>query len=437
MRGDFGAAIKAAYPRVVAALTRVFGDIDMAQDAAHDAMFKALEEWRRQGVPHHPVAWLVRVGHNLAIDRLRRSRFESPLPDGWDVADTGPDVGAAAQSLHLNDDLLRLLFTCCHPALGEDAQITLTLRVVLDFSVAEIAAALLTQRDTVERRLTRAKATLASRGFTPVTPSGAELVARQQAVLRVVYLLFNHGYAHQGSLDVQRQRLMEQAIRLGRLLVRIFVDSAVAKSLLALMLLTSARTTARYGPGGEFVPLDAQDRQLWDWASVREGRAIIDAVVAARHPPESYQIQAAIASLHSLADASQTDWAQIAGLFQLLERHDPSPVVCVNHAVALAYAGDPTTALLRLEDLRRDSRLGSYQPLAAALAHVYRLLGQHAEARAAYGEAIELADSAPDRAWLNQQLAELSASPADQYDRGNPGGLDERSDFFYGSLARD
>ena len=407
MREDFGAVIKAAYPRVVASLTRVFGDIDVAQDAAHDAMFKALEVWRRQGVPDHPVAWLVTVGRHLAIDRLRRSRFESPLADGWDVAGAEPDVGAAAETLHLNDDLLRLLFTCCHPALSEDAQITLTLRVVLDFSVPEIAAALLTQRDTVERRLTRAKATLVSRGATPVTPAGAELVSRQQCVLRVLYLLFNHGYAHQGSIDVQRQRLMEQSIRLGRLLVRIFVDSAVAKSLLALMLLTSARTTARYGPGGEFVPLDAQDRKLWDWASVREGQAIIDAVVAARHPPESYQIQAAIASLHSLADAAQTDWAQIAGLFQLLERHDPSPVVCVNHAVALAYAGDPATALSRLEDLRRDSRLSGYQPLAAALAHVYRLRGQRAEARAAYGEAIELADSAPDRAWLNRQLAEL------------------------------
>jgi RNA polymerase sigma-70 factor, ECF subfamily len=407
MRGDFGAVIKAAYPRVVASLTRLLGDIDVAQDAAHDAMFKALDAWRRQGVPDHPVAWLVTVGRNLAIDHLRRSRFESPLVDEWDVAGADPDVGAAAETLHLNDDLLRLLFTCCHPALSEDAQITLTLRVVLDFSVAEIAAALLTQPDTVERRLTRAKARLASSGANPVTPAGTELVSRQQAVLRVVYLLFNHGYSHQGSIDVQRQHLMEQAVRLGRLLVLIFVDSAVAKSLLALMLLTRARTTARYGPGGEFVPLDAQDRNLWDWSSVREGRAIIDAVVAARHPPESYQIQAAIASLHSLADASKTDWVQIAGLFQLLERHDFSPVVGVNHAVALAYAGDPATALSRLEDLRRDSRLSGYQPLAAALAHVYRLLGQHADARAAYGEAIELTDSAPDRAWLNRQLTEL------------------------------
>ena len=407
MGEDFGAVIKAAYPRVIASLTRVFGDIDVAQDAAHDAMFKALDDWRRQGVPDHPVAWLVTVGRNLAIDRLRRSRFESTLTDEWDVAGVEPDVAAAAENLHLNDDLLRLLFTCCHPALSEDSQIVLTLRVVLDFSVAEIAAALLTQRDTIERRLTRAKARLVNSGADPMAPVGDALVSRQQAVLRVVYLLFNYGYSHQGSIDVQRQRLMEQAIRLGRLLVRIFVDSAVAKSLLALMLLTSARTTARYGPGGEFVPLDAQDRKLWDWSCIREGQAIIDAVVAARHPPESYQIQAAIASLHSLADGAQTDWEQIAGLFQLLERFDPSPVVCVNHAVAIAYAGDPAAALTRLEDLRRDSRLSGYQPLAAALAHVYRQLGQLFNARVAYGQAIELADSAPDRAWLNRQLAEL------------------------------
>ena len=164
---------------------------------------------------------------------------------------------------------------------------------------------------------------------------------------------------------------------------------------------------ARYGPGGEFVPADAQDRNLWDWSSIREGRAIIDAVVAARHSPESFQIQAAIASLHSRAEGSQTDWVQIAGLFQLLERHDPSPVVCVNHAVAVACAGHPATALTWLEDLRCDSRLRGYQPLAAALAHVYRQLGQLDNARAAYGQVIELADSAPDRAWLNQQLAEL------------------------------
>ena len=411
MGEDFGAVIKAAYPRVIAALTRVFGDIDIAQDAAHDAMFKALDDWRRQGVPDHPVAWLVKVGRNLAIDRLRRSRFESPLKDEWDVAGVEPDVAAAAENLHLNDDLLRLLFSCCHPALSEDSQIALTLRVVLDFSVAEIAAALLTQRDAIERRLTRAKARLAARlansGVDFRAPVGEELTSRQQAVLRIVYLLFNYGYAHQGSIDVRRQRLMEQAIRLGRLLVRIFVDSAVAKSLLALMLLTSARTAARYGPGGEFVPLDAQDRNLWDWSCIREGRAIIDAVVAARHPPESFQIQAAIASLHSQADGSQTDWLQIAGLFQLLERHDPSPVVCVNHAVAIAHAGDPAAALTRLETLRGDSRLGGYQPLAAALAHVYRQLGQLANAHVAYDRAIELADSAPERAWLNRQLNEL------------------------------
>ncbi len=415
MGEDFGAVIKAAYPRVVAALTRLFGDIDIAQDAAHDAMFKALADWRRLGVPDHPVAWLVTVGRNLAIDRLRRSHFESPLAQPWDVADIESDIADAAENLHLNDDLLRLLFSCCHPALSEDSQIALTLRVVLDFSVAEIAAALLTQRDAIERRLTRAKARLATRlaarlansGVDFRAPVGEELASRQQAVLRIVYLLFNYGYAHQGSIDVRRQRLMEQAIRLGRLLVRILVHSAVAKSLLALMLLTSARTAARYGPGGEFVPLDAQDRNLWDWSCIREGRAIIDAVVAARHPPESFQIQAAIASLHSQADGSQTDWVQITGLFQLLERHDPSPVVCVNHAVAIAHAGDPATALTRLETLRGDSRLSGYQPLAAALAHVYRQVGQLVNARTAYGQAIELADSAPERAWLNRQLNEL------------------------------
>jgi len=171
-------------------------------------------------------------------------------------------------------------------------------------------------------------------------------------------------------------------------------------------LLTSARAVARHGPGGEFVPLDSQDRKLWDWPRIREGRAIIDAVVAARHPPEAYQIRAAIAALHCVAEVAQTDWSQIAGLYQLLERYDSSPVVCLNHAVALACAGDLNGALAKLEDLRRDSRLDGYQPLAAALAHVHRQLGHHQAAREAYARAIELTDSAPERAWLTRQLAE-------------------------------
>ncbi len=407
MGDDFGAVIQAAYPRVVATLTRTFGDIDLAQDVAHDAMFKALDDWRRHGVPDNAVAWLVTVGRNLAIDRLRRARFEVPLAEEWNPVAPGPEIAAAAQDQHLNDDLLRLLFTCCHPALSEESQIALTLKVVLDFSVAEIAAVLLTRRDAIERRLTRAKARLAQSGADSVTPAADTLGSRQAAVLQVVYLLFSYGYTHQGSVDVQRERLMEQAIRLARLLVRIFVASPATKSLLALMLLTSARASARHGPGGEFVPLDAQDRKLWDWPRIREGRAIIDAVVAARHPPEAYQIQAAIAALHCVGEAFRTDWSQIAGLYQVLERHDLSPVVGVNRAVALACSGDLNGALKLLEALRRDSRLDGYQPLPAALAHVYRRLGHQEAARELYERAIELADSAPERAWLIRQLAEL------------------------------
>lgn len=421
MAEDYGAVLQAAYPRVVAVLARTFRDLDVAQDGTHDAILRAMTTWRRDGVPDEPVAWLVTTGRNLIIDRLRRGHFQQPLDDDPD-ATAEPErvdaVAAAAGQVHLEDDLLRLLFTCCHPALSEDSQIILMLRIVLDLTVAEIAAAFLSGREAVERRITRAKAALAATGEGFVVPPPAELEQRQNAVLRVVYLLFNHAYTHQGNADIYRQKLMEQAIRLGRELAGLFSASGDSKALLALMLLTAARSEARYGAAGEFVPLAEQDRRRWNWPRIHEGRAIIDAVVSAGYPPSAYQIQAAIAALHDVPDARNTDWAQIAGLYAVLERHDPSPAVRVNTAVAMAFAGDAAGARAVLDVLAEDRRLVNYQPLYAARAHVFASLGLIAAALPDYDRAISLAESAPERGWLEARRASVAAT---QYDSGGEG----------------
>jgi predicted RNA polymerase sigma factor len=343
------------------------------------------------------------------------------LPDEWDVPDNAVSntTDEAAAHQHLKDDLLRLLFTCCHPSLTEESQITLMLRIVLDLSVAEIAAAFLSTREAVERRITRAKATLAAAGDGFVVPSEDQLLPRQTAVLRVVYLLFNHAYSRQGNVEVYREKLLEQAIRLGRELVNLFSASGETRALLALMLLTAARTDARYGATGEFVPLTEQDRKRWNWPRIREGRAVIDAVVSAGHAPSAYQIQAAIAALHDVPDASSTDWAQIAGLYALLERHDPSPAVPVNRAVAMAFAGQDEAAMALLDVLAEDRRLANYQPLYAARAHVLVELGRPAAALPEYDRAISLVDSAPERGWLEARRASVAAR---QYDSGQTRG---------------
>ena len=411
MSNEYGAALQAAYPRVVASLARIFRDMDLAQDATHDAIHRALTTWRRDGVPDQPVAWLVAAGRNIVIDGIRRGRFEQPLDSDWDVTDEdgrGATVDEASELDHLPDDLLRLLFTCCHPALSEDSQIVLMLRIVLDLSVQEIASAFLSSREAVERRITRAKSALAATGEGFAVPPAAQLAERQGAVLRVVYLLFNHAYSHQGNPDLYREKLMDQAIRLGRELVRLFSASGDTRALLALMLLTGARTDARYGVSGEFVPMTEQDRQRWNWKWIREGRAIIDAVVSAGCPPSAYQIQAAIAALHDVPNAADTDWAQIAGLYAVLERHDSSPVVAVNRAVALAFSGDAPAAMALLDVLVEDRRLAAYQPLYAARAHVLVLLGRQSAALPEYDRAIELAESAPERGWLEARRASIA-----------------------------
>lgn len=399
--------LRRAYPRLVAALTRGLGDMELARDAAHEAMARAVQRWPAYGLPADPLAWLVTVGRNHGIDHLRRTRREEPLPDGW-VELAADDRESEPDAELFDDDLLRLLFTCCHPALGEVLQITLMLRVVLDFSTQEIAAALLTSREAIERRLSRAKLQLRDSGAAWVTPAGEALAQREATVLRAVYLLFNHGYSLRSDAEVHRQRLMDQAIHLARVLVRLFVNSGLARALLALLLLTAARSDARLDERGGFVPLDEQDRRCWNWPMIREGRAVLDAVIAARHPPNGYLIQAAIASLHDVQDGAQTDWLQIAELYSRLAAFDASPAVHINEAVARAHAGDAVRALSMLDTANSDSRLKDYQPLHAARAHVLARLGRTDDAAEAYAAAIALCDTAPERAWLAARAAALS-----------------------------
>ncbi len=408
MQDHIAEELRHAYPKLVAALTRALQDMELARDAAHEAMARAVQRWPAEGLPENPVGWLVIVGRNVGIDQQRRAQRETPLPEDWAERESTEPFPHISEAL-LNDDLLRLLFTCCHPALGSSQQIALMLRIVLDFSTAEIAAALLERKDTIERRITRAKAKLRDSGAAFVTPTGEALAQREDAVLSAVYLLFNQGYSQALDPSAQHQQLMSQAIRLTRLLVRLFTNSGLTRSLLALLLLTAARTPARMAMSDRFVPLEDHNRELWDWTMIAEGRAVLDAVMAARHPPNVYQVQAAIAALHSVPASAQTDWDQIAGLYEQLFKLTNNPIVRVNQAVALCYSGAPQQAHALISAIEETTQLADYQPLYSARAHILRQLNQPEAARRAYQRAIELSDVPSEQRWLEQQVAALQA----------------------------
>ena len=412
MSADLGAILKAAYPQVVARLARVLGDMDRATDATQDALVIALKKWRVDGIPREPVAWLVTVGRNRAIDGYRRDArvvsIDTQLPLAEDHLEPTRFVADEIALSELEDDLLRLVFTCCHPALTPPAQITLVLKVVLGLSVEEIARALLVSLASIDKRITRAKARLKASDVDYLAPGRKDIPERIDTVLKAIYLLFNEGYSRLGDDHLARHRLIDEALRLGRMVTRAVRHDPEARSLLALMLLSAARIPARLDDEGVFVPLDAQDRERWDAGMIREGVALIDSVYAARHPPGAYQIQAAISAIHSGAPSSETtDWRQIVALYDKLMEYDRSPVVPVNRAVALAFAGNHETAHAALEALRDEPALARYQPLYAALAFVQERLGDAARAREAYARAIELADSAAQKVYLKRRLARL------------------------------
>lgn len=390
--------------RVLATLIRLLGDFDLAEEALHEAFRAALEQWPNQGVPANPRAWLVSAGRFKAIDQLRRqARFQAledspePLVEGevWDGE-------------HLEDDRLRLVFTCCHPALTVEAQVALTLREVCDLTTEEIARAFLSTPSTIAQRIVRAKNKIRDAHIPYEVPGRNELPERLQAVLQVIYLVFNEGYFASSGVELTRQHLCVEAIRLGRLLLELLPEAEV-QGLLALMLLHESRRRARTSATGEPILLEEQDRNLWDRSLIGEGEALVLAALQSRRFGP-YSLQAAIAAVHAEAPSvAATDWVQIVGLYDVLLRATPSPVIELNRAVALAMRDGPAAGLQVIEALLAGGELADYHLAHAACADLNRRLGRTSEARAAYQRALELSQQGADRKFLERRLAELPA----------------------------
>lgn len=404
-----GQAIDALYRaesrRVLATLIRLLGDFDLAEEALHDAFAAAVAQWPRDGVPDNPRAWLVSTGRFKAIDRIRRNaRFES-LPD--DIAErlAADDNDDSADHLG-HDDRLRLIFTCCHPALPPDAQVALTLREVCGLTTEEIAHAYMTPAPTLAQRIVRAKTKIRDAGIPYRVPAPEELPERLDSVLRVIYLVFNEGYSASVGATLTREDLSGEALRLGRLVIELLPQSE-AMGLLALMLLTEARRAARASADGEVILLDEQDRSLWSRELIAEGVALVERSLASRRFGP-YTLQAAIAAVHAEAPtAADTDWAQIVGLYEVLMRSDPSPIVALNRAVAVAMRDGAAAGLALVDAILARGELADYVLAHAARADLCRRLGQTAQAHAAYTRALDLARQEPQRRFFERRLAEL------------------------------
>jgi RNA polymerase sigma-70 factor (ECF subfamily) len=393
--------------RVLATLIRLLGDFDVAEEALHDAFRAALEQWPRDGVPANPRAWLVSAGRFKAIDGMRRrARFDA-LDDVGDKADIAvEDVAAWADAESVEDDRLRLIFTCCHPALSPDAQVALTLREVCGLTTEEVAQAFLTPPSTLAQRIVRAKAKIRDARIPYQVPAHAELPERLDAVLRVIYLVFNEGYAASSGAWLTRHDLSAEAIRLGRLLVELLPELE-ALGLLALMLLHESRRASRASVSGELIRLDDQDRSLWDREQIAEGTSLVRRALSSRRWGP-YTIQAAIAAVHADSpNAAATDWAEIVGLYDLLWRADPSPVIELNRAVAVAMRDGPAAGLVLIDAILERGDLLDYRLAHAARAELCRRLGRTADARASYERALALARQEPERRFLERRLAEL------------------------------
>jgi RNA polymerase sigma-70 factor (ECF subfamily) len=406
-REKVGGVYRSESRRVFATLIRLLGDFDLAEDALHNAFAAALEQWPRSGVPDNPRAWLVSVGRFKAIDALRRrARFDAALEDLADRLDHEAGDPSIADQGGVEDDRLRLIFTCCHPVLTPEAQVALTLREVCGLTTEDVARAFLIPAPTLAQRIVRAKARIRNEQIPYRVPSPEELPERLDGVLRVVYLVFNEGYSASAGDSLTRPDLSGEAIRLGRLLVALLPEPE-AIGLLALMLLQDSRREARTTPDGDLIPLEEQDRTLWDRRRIAEGISLVRrALSQAGFGP--YTIQAAIAAVHAQAPSvAATDWAQIVGLYDLLLRMVSSPVVELNRAVAVAMHDGPQAGLLLVDGILARGELDGYHLAHAVRADLCRRLGNATEARASYERALGLAEQGPERRFLARRLAEL------------------------------
>jgi RNA polymerase sigma-70 factor (ECF subfamily) len=402
-----GEAFRREWGRVVASLIRYTGDWDLAEEAAQEAFAQALQRWPRDRVTPPPGAWLTTTARNRALDRLRRRANEAVKLRQLASDARGDEPAPAPDESGLEDDRLRLIFTCCHPALPLEARVALTLRTLTGLTTAEIARAFLVPEPTMAKRLVRAKNKIRHAGIPYRVPPAHLLAERTGGVLAVLYLLFNEGYAATAGADLVRSGLCDEAIRLARLLVRLMPDEPEARGLLALMLLHHARRAGRVDALGDLVPLEEQDRTLWDRDKIAEGVAVLDEALS-RGRPGPYQVQAAIAACHATAvEASQTDWAEIAALYGRLMEVMPSGVVRLNRAVAVAMADGPEAGLVLVDELADAGDLAGYHLLPATRADLLRRLGRDSEAAAEYREALTLASTETERRYLSRRLAEL------------------------------
>src|SRR5512146_848785 len=409
-QAEFKRRIEAVYQSesraVLATLIRLLGDFDRAEEALHEAFRAALEKWPVQGLPENPRAWLVSAGRFRSIDQLRReARFESFDPLTHDAAAEHPEP-AHEDDPSVADDRLRLIFTCCHPALAPDAQIALTLREVCGLTTEQIAQSFLTPVPTLAQRIVRAKGKIRDARIPYEVPAPAELAERLETVLRVIYLVFNEGYTASSGTELMRLDLASEAIRLGRLLVDMLPETE-AIGLLALMLLHDSRRAARASAAGELIVLEEPDRSLWNGAQIEEGSALVERALSSRRFGP-YSLQAAIAAVHCRAPrAADTDWNEIVYLYDLLLRIEPTPIVELNRAVAVAMRDGPAAGLALLDDLLARGDLAGYRLAHAARADLCRRLGRNAEARDAYMRALALTQLEPERQFLQRRLGEL------------------------------
>lgn len=399
-------AFRSEWGGVVAYLIRVTGQWDLAEECAQDVFTKALERWPRDGIPTSPAGWLKTTARNRAVDRIRREKAGDAKLREVAMSALGDEESRFDDS-GIGDDRLRLMFTCCHPALPVEAQVALTLRTLAGLTTSEIARAFMVPTETMAKRLVRTKGKIRDAAIPYRVPPAHQLPNRLMAVLAVIYALFNEGYSASAGADLVRQNLCAEAIRLGRLLAELMPDEPEALGLLSLMMLHDTRRPARVDAAGDLVTLEDQDRRLWDSAAIGEATAVLDAAVRLRRPGP-YQLQAAIAACHATAPtAADTDWAEIAGLYRRLAEMVPSPVIALNRAVAVAMADGPEAGLLIVEQLEQSGALSDYHLLPATRADLLRRLGRNQQAEIAYRRALDLAPTDAERRYLAKRLAEV------------------------------